>query len=136
MTKENFERQINALVSRLDVWTTASLFAFGQELMRPPEYDGVQALLNSLEFISRHFDAEPFVIGRKNLLFANTPLGAQGSAVIYSLMETAKENGLDPYRYLLWVLSEAPKLALTGDGWAELLTPANATENSLILISN
>ncbi len=32
---------------------------------------------------------KPFVIGRKNFLFANTPLGAQGSAVIYSLIETA-----------------------------------------------
>ena len=69
---------------------------------------------------------KPFVIGRKNFLFANTPLGARGSAVVYSLIETAKETGLDPYRYLLWVLSEAPKLAQTGDGWAERLTPANA----------
>lgn len=45
---------------------------------------------------------KPFVIGQKNFLFANTPLGARASAVIYSLIETAKENGLDPYRYLLW----------------------------------
>ena len=45
-----------------------------------------------------------FVMGRKNWLFANTPGGAQTSSVIYSLIETAKENGLDPYRYLLWVL--------------------------------
>ena len=43
---------------------------------------------------------KPFVIGRKNFLFANTPKGAQSSAVIYSLMEIAKENGLDPYKYL------------------------------------
>lgn len=58
MTKENFERQINALIPKPDIWTTASLFAFGQELMREPEYDGAQALFNSLEFISRHFDGE------------------------------------------------------------------------------
>ena len=44
---------------------------------------------------------KPFVMGRKNWLFANTAGGAQASAVIYSLMETAKENSLDPYRYLL-----------------------------------
>ena len=37
---------------------------------------------------------KPFVMGRKNWLFANTPGGAQASAVIYSLIETAKENGL------------------------------------------
>ena len=43
---------------------------------------------------------KPFVIGRKNFLFANTPLGAQASAVIYSLIETAKETGLDSFHYL------------------------------------
>ena len=47
---------------------------------------------------------KPFVMGRKNWLFANTPGGAQASSVIYSLIETAKENGLDPYRYLLCLL--------------------------------
>ncbi len=54
---------------------------------------------------------KPFVMGRKNWLFANTAGGAQASAVIYSLMETAKENALDPYRYLLWVLQNAPQLS-------------------------
>ena len=69
---------------------------------------------------------KPFVIGRKNFLFANTPLGARGSAVIYSLIETAKENGLDPYRYLLWILEQAPKLAQTHEDWAERLLPEYA----------
>jgi hypothetical protein len=45
---------------------------------------------------------------RKNWLFANTPAGAQSSAVSYSLIEPAKENALDPYRYLLWILETAP----------------------------
>ena len=69
---------------------------------------------------------KPFVIGRKNWLFANTPGGAQASAVIYSLMETAKGNGLDPYQYLLWILRNAPQLSETGKAWAEKLLPANA----------
>ena len=69
---------------------------------------------------------KPFVMGRKNWLFANTPGGAQASAVIYSLIETAKENGLDPYRYLLWVLQNAPQLSETGKAWAEKLLPARA----------
>jgi transposase len=43
---------------------------------------------------------KPFVVGRKNWLFANTPKGAKASAIIYSLVETAKENGLHPQRYL------------------------------------
>ena len=71
---------------------------------------------------------KPFVIDRKNFLFANTPSGAKSSAVIFSLIETAKENGIEPYRYLLWVLSETPKLARAGNGWVERLTPANAPE--------
>lgn len=70
---------------------------------------------------------KPFVMGRKNFLFCNTPGGAQSSAVLYSLIETAKETGLDPYRYLLWVLERAPELAQTADEtWAEKLIPAQA----------
>ncbi len=44
---------------------------------------------------------KPFVIGRKNWLFANTPRGAKASASIYSIIETAKENGLHPFKYLM-----------------------------------
>lgn len=55
---------------------------------------------------------KPFVIGRKNFLFANTPRGARASAVMYSLVETAKENGIHPYEYLVWVLKNAPELDL------------------------
>lgn len=43
---------------------------------------------------------KPFVIGRKAWLFSNTPAGARASSVMYSIIETAKENGLHPYRYL------------------------------------
>ena len=75
---------------------------------------------------------KPFVMGRKNWLFANTPGGAQASAMIYSLIETAKENGLDPYRYLLWVLQNAPQLSETDAAWAEQFTPANAPQECKI----
>ena len=51
---------------------------------------------------------KPFVIGRKNWLFANTPRGAKASAILYSIIETAKENGLNPYGYLTYVFSNAP----------------------------
>ena len=71
---------------------------------------------------------KPFVMGRKNWLFANTPGGAQASSMIYSLIETAKENGLDPYRYLLWVLRNAPGLSEIDEAWPEKLLPANAPE--------
>jgi transposase len=49
---------------------------------------------------------KPFVIGRKNWLFCNTPSGAKSSAVIYSIIETAKENGLNPYSYLNFIFEQ------------------------------
>lgn len=52
---------------------------------------------------------KPFVIGRKAWLFANTRTGAQASAALYSLVETAKINGLEPYDYLCRLLTELPK---------------------------
>ncbi|MFC1312668.1 MAG: IS66 family transposase [gamma proteobacterium symbiont of Clathrolucina costata] len=42
----------------------------------------------------------PFAVGRKNWLFADTSRGARASATAYSLIETAKANGLEPYDYL------------------------------------
>jgi transposase len=51
----------------------------------------------------------PFVIGRKNWLFSNTPLGAHASAGIYSLIETAKANGHEPYKYLCYLFNQLPK---------------------------
>lgn len=43
---------------------------------------------------------KPFVIGRKNWLFCNTPDGADSSAIIYSIIETAKVNNINPYDWL------------------------------------
>ena len=68
---------------------------------------------------------KPFVMGRKNWLFANTEGGAQSSAIVYSLIETARENNLDPYRYLVHVFSKAPGLAVTDKNWAAKLLPEN-----------
>lgn len=50
----------------------------------------------------------PFTIGRKNWLFSGSPKGAAASATVYSLIETAKANGLNPYRYLLFLLENLP----------------------------
>lgn len=79
---------------------------------------------------------KPFVIGRKNFLFANTPRGAQSSAVIYSIIETAKASGLDPYRYLTWLLTNAPVLASKEDNWADKLLPGNAPADCCSLQQN
>jgi len=50
----------------------------------------------------------PFVIGRKNWLFSGTPDGAEASALLYSLIETAKANKLEPYAYLRHVFERIP----------------------------
>ena len=69
---------------------------------------------------------KPFVIDRKNFLFANTLSEAKSSAVIFSLIETAKENSLDLYRYLIWVLRTAPGWFEADSDWPAKLLPANA----------
>jgi len=50
----------------------------------------------------------PFVIGRKAWLFAGSPRGAKASAIFYTLIETAKANGLDPYWYLRYLFERLP----------------------------
>ncbi|MBO5487859.1 MAG: IS66 family transposase [Eubacterium sp.] len=50
----------------------------------------------------------PFTVGRKNWLFADTPKGASASAAVYSLIETAKANGLNVFAYLQHLLLYMP----------------------------
>jgi transposase len=51
-----------------------------------------------------------FVIGRKGWLFSNTARGAKTSAIIYSIVETAKENGLKPFEYMKYLFEEMPNM--------------------------
>lgn len=67
---------------------------------------------------------KPFVTGRKAWLFANTPNGAEASSIIYSIIETAKENNLHPFQYLKYLLETLPA-AKTGD--LEALLPWSET---------
>ncbi len=75
---------------------------------------------------------KPFVIGRKNWLFSNTPNGANSSAVLYSIVQTAILNNLNPYKYIAHILhvlanSKINKLDL------DVITPYN--ENMKIKFS-
>ena len=70
-------------------------------------------MLNSAFMAERAI--KPFVIGRKNFLFSDTPRGAEASAGIYSVVTTAKANGLNPRKYLEWLLSEMPNAEDPGD---------------------
>ena len=55
----------------------------------------------------------PFTLGRKNWLFCDTTKGAEASAIVYSLVESAKANGVEPFAYLQHVLVELPYLGKT-----------------------
>jgi len=70
----------------------------------------------------------PFVVGRKNWLFAGSPDGAKASATFFTLIETAKANGLEPYAYLRYIFKKLP-LAQTKQDLKGLLpqniNPAN-----------
>lgn len=55
----------------------------------------------------------PFTLGRKNWLFCDTPKGAEASAIVYSLVESAKANGIEPFAYLQHVLLQLPYLGKT-----------------------
>ena len=65
----------------------------------------------------------PFVIGRKNWLFSGTPEGAEASALLYSLIETAKANELEPYAYLRYIFDRLPTASSLED--YEALLPWN-----------
>jgi transposase len=62
----------------------------------------------------------PFVVGRRNWLFADTVAGAHASANLYSIIETCKANGIDPYAYLVSLFRKLPA-AKTADDFESLL---------------
>ena len=66
----------------------------------------------------------PFVVGRKNWLFSGSPRGAKASAALYSLIESAKANGRNPYEYLMLVFEKLPYAASEDD--LKALLPHNA----------
>lgn len=72
----------------------------------------------------------PFVIGRKNWLFSDPPKGATASAHLYSLVETAKANGQEPYAWLRHVLERLPTVQGAED--YEVLLPWNCTPTAAL----
>lgn len=70
---------------------------------------------------------KPFVIGRKNFLFSNTPKGAKASAIIYSMMETAKENHLKPFEYLTYLFDQLPNIDIKKQEQLDTLLPWSET---------
>jgi len=72
----------------------------------------------------------PFAIGRKNWMFSNSQAGAKASALLYSVIETAKENGLEPYAYLRTLFTRLPRCETVEN--FEALLPWNIEIESII----
>jgi len=112
------------LVQTLDIVTPSSLLGAA-----------VRYTLNEWEKLIRYLDKsyltpdnneiersiKSFVIGRKNWLFSNTPRGAHASAGMYSIIESAKLNGLNPYLYLRFLFSKLPVVRDNRDELRKLL---------------
>ena len=73
----------------------------------------------------------PFVIGRKNWLFSASVRGAKSSANLYSLIETAKINGQEPYAYLHHIFKELPKVTCVEE--IEALLPWNVNKHTITI---
>jgi len=71
----------------------------------------------------------PFVLGRKNWLFSTSVKGVKASANLYSLIETCKANGLEPYAYLRYLFAELPKAESVEA--VEALLPGNLSEEQV-----
>lgn len=71
----------------------------------------------------------PFVIGRKNWLFSNTPRGAKSSAVLYSIVESAKDNNLNVYNYLRFLFTKLPYAESSDD--INKLLPCNLSADMI-----
>lgn len=65
----------------------------------------------------------PFVVGRKNWLFAKSPKGASASAICYSIIETAKSNNLKVFQYLNYLLEQLPNINIEDDDALDALLP-------------
>jgi len=113
------QQQSKPILEKIHAWLTKSL------LYIPPESSIGKALyylheqwsqlicyINDGDYPIDNNAAEnairPFVIGRKNWLFSASQKGATASANLYSLIETAKANGLEPYAYLKKIFSDLP----------------------------
>ena len=72
---------------------------------------------------------KPFVVGRKNWLFSGSPTGANASALLFSLIETAKANDLNPYGYLKLIFDQTPLLKSETD--FEKLLPGNCDRDEI-----
>ena len=89
-----------------------------QDILMTYLEDGRCSLSNNMSENS----VRPVVVGRKNWLFSDTVDGAEASMGIYTIVEMAKLHGLDPYKYMKYILEQRPSYQST-DEELEKLAP-------------
>ncbi len=123
-------RDTTDLVSDL-MWGRSSLIAYVQYTLN--QWKRLSGYVEHAEATPDNNLAEnairPFCVGRKNWLFSGTSEGAQASATIYSLIESAKANNLEPYKYLRFIFEKLP-FAETIDDYKALL-PSKVQQSQL-----
>ena len=114
---------------------------FSLVLPKSPTGKAIAYALNNWDELNRFLDdgripidnnfmeanIRPFAIGRNNWVFSVTPAGAQSSAILYSLVQSAKANDLEPYSYLTTIFKELPKAVVLAD--FEKLLPHRVSEH-------
>lgn len=132
------QQQAKPIIDKMETWLQKSL------LHVPPKTalgKALQYLHNQWERLVGYLDdgsypmdnnlaenaIRPFAVGRKNWMFSNSQAGAKASANLYSLIQTAKTNGLNPYEYLKQVFKELPNASNVET--IEALLPWNLAES-------
>lgn len=75
------------------------------------QWDKIARYIDYPDLTPDYYGAEralkPFVIGRKNWLYSGSPRGAEASCFFFSMIETAKQNDIEPFWYLKWLIEQA-----------------------------
>ena len=113
--KQQRQEQSIPVLSDLKLWLEGAISKLPKDSLT---YTAIQYTLNQWDRLTGYCEnghlhisnilaenaIRPMAVGRRNWLFSDTPGGARGSATCYSLIETAKANGLEPYAYIHYVL--------------------------------
>ena len=112
------QKEAKPILDKLEQWLAKSHVVPNSKLGEAIKYckNQWQKLIRYIEDGNLNIDnnraeraVKPFVIGRKNWLFSNTANGAKASAMLYSIVETAKANGLIPFNYITYCLEQLCK---------------------------
>ena len=139
---EERKKKINPILDEFKSWLDKSFpialpssdpakairYALGEwnRLLNFLEHSDLTPDNNSIENAIR-----PFALGRKNWLFANTPRGADASAIMYTLVESAKSNELVVFEYLNYIFTMIPQINTGNVEELRKLLPCNLKQSDL-----